>query len=362
MILICRKYIKIKNKMGIISEVNERLRRARAELENNEIDALLVTNTKNLRYLTGRDTGRALIGRNDAFLWVKELYLDLYSELYSNEGYEFEVRIYEEGAIRKFINKSRIKRLGIENIGISEFNRLSKEIKGKLIPCNIPETLRAIKSRYEIKLLKKSADMAKKGMEKAHRVVNEGTRELDAVAEIEYEIRTLGSETPPFGEGMLLASGASGADIHAFAEMKRIRSGSPVVVDLGARYRGYYSDMTRTLVVGRLSKKEKDLLEFVENLELEAIDRVDVGTKASEIHKFVEEEMKKKGYKFYHSTGHGIGLDVHEIPNIGPDSEDVLREGMVFTIEPGIYIPGEFGIRFEDMILLKRNKIEMLTR
>ena len=348
--------------MRTISEISKRLRKARAELENNEIDALLVTNPKNLRYLTGKDTGRALIGRDDAFLWVKELYRDLYSELYSNGGYEFEVRIYEEGAVRKFINKSGIKRLGIENIGILEFNRLSREIKRGLIPCNIPETLRAIKSRYEIELLKKSADMAKKGMEKAYKVVKEGTRELDAVAEIEYEIRTLGSETPPFGEGMLLASGVSGADIHAFAEMKRIYSDSPVVVDLGARYQGYYSDMTRTLVVGRLSKKEKDLLEFVESLELEAIGRVDVGTKASEIHKFVEEEMEKRGYKFYHSTGHGVGLDVHEIPNIGPNSEDVLKEGMVFTIEPGIYIPGEFGIRFEDMILLEKNRVKMLTR
>jgi len=348
--------------MKTISEINKRLRKARAELENNEIDALLVTNPKNLRYLTGKDTGRVLIRGNDAFLWVKELYGDLYSELYSNEGYEFELRIYEKDAIKNFINKSRIKRLGIENIGISEFNRLSKEIKRELVPCKIPETLRAIKSRYEIEFLKKSADIAKKAMEKAYKVVTGDTKELDAVAEIEYEIRRLGSETPPFGGGMLLASGASGADIHAFAEMKRICSDSLVVVDLGARYRGYYSDMTRTIAIGKLSKKDKGLMEFVENLELETIDRIEVGTKASEIHKFVEKKMEGKGYKFYHSTGHGVGLDVHEIPNIGPNSEDTIKEGMVFTIEPGIYIPGKFGIRFEDMILLQENKTKILTR
>ncbi len=348
--------------MALISEIGKRLLKAREELEDNKLDALLITNPKNLLYFTGKDTGRALIMRNDAVLWVKELYRDLYSEIYSNAGYEFDLRIYEEGTIKNLINKSKIKRVGVENMGISEFNRLAGEVKKELVHCKIPETLRAIKSGYEIELIKRSANMAKMGMKKAYETVKEGIKELDAVSKIEYEIRICGSETPPFGEGMLLASGASGADVHAHAGTKRICLGSLVVVDLGARYQGYYSDMTRTLAVGKLGKKEGELLEFVENLELETIDRVEVGTKASELHRFVEKSMEKKGYKFYHSTGHGVGLNVHEIPNIGPKSEDVLKGGMVFTIEPGIYIPGKFGIRFEDMVLLQKNRIELLTR
>jgi Xaa-Pro dipeptidase len=348
--------------MEIISEISRRVQKTRSELEDNKLEALLITNPKNLFYFTGVNTGRALIRDDEAVLWVKEVYRDLHSKLYSSGGYEFEVRIYEEDALKKFINNSGVRRLGIENVSVGEFKRLSEGVGKELIPCSIPETLRAVKSRYEIKLLKKSADMAKEGMRKACETVREGVNELDAVAEIEYEIRKLGSETPPFCEGMLLASGASGADIHAFAEMKRICSNSLVVVDLGARYKGYYSDMTRTLTVGRLDEMRRELLEFTENLELETADLVEVGAKASDIHRFVEGKIEKKGYRFYHSTGHGVGLDVHETPNIGSKSDDVLEEGMVFTIEPGIYIPRKFGIRFEDMILLRRNKTELLTR
>lgn len=348
--------------MGIMSEIKKRLSNARAKLEENELDALLISNPRNLFYFTGRNTGRALIGRDESILWVKDLYRGLYSGLYSRGGYEFELRDYESDAIKDFINKSRIKRLGVENMGVLDFNRLSGEIGKVLVPSNIPERLRAVKSRYEIGLLRESAGMARRGMEKAYEVVGEGVRELDAVAEIECEIRRLGSETPPFEEGMLLASGSSGADIHAFARMRGIRSDSLVVVDLGARYRGYYSDMTRTLTVGRLGKGEREMMAFVENLEFETIDRLEVGVKASEIHGFVEGRIEKKGYRFYHSTGHGVGLNVHENPNIGPKSEDVLEGGMVFTIEPGVYVLGRFGIRFEDMILLQKNRKELLTR
>jgi Xaa-Pro aminopeptidase len=344
------------------SEISARLMKAKEALGECGLDAILITNPKNILYLTGKDTGKALITREDAFLWVRELYRGLYSGLYSDKDYEFQVSVYEEGVIENSINSSDLKRVGVENVGISEFNGLSKVIKKELVPCGIAEKLRAIKSAYEIDLLKKSADMAKRGVKKAYSIVREGVRELDAVAEIEYEIRRLGSETPPFEDGMLLASDASSADIHAHAGTKRILSDSLVVVDLGARYRGYYSDMTRTLSVGDLGKREREILEFVENLEMETIDGIETGANASELHRFVEGKIEKRGYRFYHSTGHGVGLSVHEAPNIGPKSEDVLEEGMVFTIEPGIYIPGKFGVRFEDMVLLKKDKKEILTR
>jgi Xaa-Pro aminopeptidase len=100
----------------------------------------------------------------------------------------------------------------------------------------------------------------------------------------------------------------------------------------------------------------------VDSLRGEAIDRITAGVKASEIHAFIEGEIERKGYKFYHSSGHGVGLNIHELPNIGKDSQDVLEDNMVFTIEPGIYIPGKYGVRFEDMVLLKKGKTEVLTK
>jgi Xaa-Pro aminopeptidase len=218
-----------------------------------------------------------------------------------------------------------------------------------------------VKTGYEIEMLKKAAGIASLGMKKAYSVVKEGVGELDAVAEIEHTIRKLGSETPPFQHGMLLASGKNSADIHAHASRQKIKKGL-VVVDLGGRVNGYYSDMTRTIPVGKISKKEKELTEFTRNLELEAVDRIQPGMKACEIHHFIESRLKKKRFNFYHSAGHGVGLDVHEKPALGPESKDILQENMVFTVEPGIYIPNKYGIRFEDMVLLTKKGCKTLTR
>ena len=181
------------------------------------------------------------------------------------------------------------------------------------------------------------------------------------MAEIEYEIRMQGSDATPFSDGMLLSSGPASANIHARASGRKIASGSTVVVDLGGRYESYYSDMTRTLGIEKVGALERDLLEFVDDLRARAIDIVSTEMKAADLHAFVEGEIVKKGYKFFHGTGHGVGLEIHEFPSITGDSTDVLKEGMVFTIEPGIYVPGKLGVRFEDMVLLKKGKPEVLT-
>ncbi len=235
-------------------------------------------------------------------------------------------------------------------------------MKVKLVSTDVLRRVRTVKSAYEIEQLKKAAEIARLGMEEAYQVIHGGVREIDAVAEIEAQIRKLGSEEPPFGGGALLSSGKNSANIHALSGNKKIKKNSLVVVDLGAKINGYYSDMTRTIKLGKLKKRDEKIFDFVRELELRAIGRVKEGMKAKEIHDFVEKEIQKRGYKFYHNTGHGIGLEVHELPNLGPDSEDVIQEGMVFTIEPGIYLPGKFGVRFEDTILLRNGKVEILTK
>ncbi len=347
---------------GLIKDIGKRVNKIRVSLEENRLDAFLAVKLRNVRYLTGKETGRVLITRDHAVLWVKDIYVELYSEFYSDKNYKIEVREYEKDVVKDFVNRLEIKRLGVENIAVIEYRKVSENIKGQLLPCSMVEKLRAVKSEYEIGLLRKAAEIAKKGMEKAYEVVDEGASEVDAVAEIEAEIRRQGSETPPFEGGMLLASGDSSSDIHAFAQNKKISSDSVTVVDLGGRYQGYHSDMTRTIRLGSIGKEQKEIFEFIENLELETIDEVHAGVKASEIHGIVEKKIKKKGYQFYHSTGHGVGLNIHEKPSIGSGSEDTIENNMVFTIEPGIYIPKRFGVRFEDTILLRKNKKENLTR
>lgn len=343
-------------------ELKKRVKRLHSSMEKNGINAFLISNPRNVEYLTGRDTGRILLTKNKDLLWVKKLYWEIYYDLYSSRGYPFDVEVYEKNSIKRKIKKSRIRKLAVENLNFLGYDKLKKELGISLMVTDLVEKQRAIKSGYEIEALRKSAHIAMNGMKKAFEVVREGVRETDALSEIEYEIRKQGSESPPFESGMLLASGKNSADIHARASGMRIKKGSLVVVDLGARYHGYFSDMTRTLEVGKINVEKRKISEFVREIQDETIDRIEVGVKAGDIHNFVERKMEKQGYRFYHSTGHGIGLKVHELPNIGPESGDILREGMVFTIEPGIYIPGKFGVRSEDMVLLKKNKVEILTR
>ncbi len=235
-----------------------------------------------------------------------------------------------------------------------------------------------VKTDYEINLLKKSAEIAKKGMEKAYEIITPGISELNAAAEIEYVIRKCGSETPPFEHGILLSSGKNAGNIHGFPTEKKIKAYELIVVDLGARYGNYYSDMTRTIPAGKLklNSEQQRAHEFIKNLEEETIDMVEIGVNTFEVHKFADEKIKKFGYKFHHSISHGIGLDIHEMPyfrvirgNIASVSEAYFKdrdaklcENMVFTIEPGIYVPGKFGVRFEDMVLLTKKGCEVLTR
>lgn len=348
--------------MNLIIDIKKRIARIHADMKENRLKALLISLPENVTYLTGKDTGKILLTPEIGFLWTKGLYQEIYRDLYSSKGYPFHLEVYEKDVIKKKIRELRIKRLCVENLDLLSYNRLKKELRLNLKVTDIVENQRAVKSRYEIELLKKSVKIANKGMKKAIKVIKDGVREIDAVTEIEHEIRKQGSESPSFKEGMILASGKNSADIHAKATRRKIQTGDLVVVDLGARYSGYYSDMTRTFSVGRSSTEEWKILELVKEIQNKAIDRLEVGMKAKEIHNFVETEIERGGYKFYHAAGHGIGLDVHELPNINSRSKDILKEGMVFTIEPGIYIPGKFGIRFEDMILLRKNKVEILTR
>jgi len=203
--------------------------------------------------------------------------------------------------------------------------------------------------------LEKSARIALLAMRKAESMDPVGMTELELAAEIEYEIRKNGSESTPFGSGIICLSGKNTKYIHAFPSEKKIQDGDLLVLDMGAVYNGYNSDMTRTLEIGGVGKEEREIAEFTKNLKEEALDGIEVGGKISEIHKFIEDKIKKKGHKFYHLSGHGVGLEIHEKPSISPQKLDVFQKGMAFTIEPGIYTKS-FGARSEDTIILDNKK------
>jgi Xaa-Pro dipeptidase len=340
--------------MPLSRELRLRLRKVRAQM--GLAGALYSQEEADLRYLTGRDTGRVLVTPDRCVLWVKEIYSELYSSTYSLPGYPLQVRTYDKEDVKRTLRGLRV--LTVSSPAAAEAVR--KAVRRKVAVSDAVKQARAVKTAEEIGLIRRSCAIAKAGMRKAEEVIRPGVKELYAVAEIEGELRRRGSEKAAFGDGMLLASGPGSADIHAKPTFRRITRG-PVVADLGATYRGYFSDMTRTFRVGRLRPEEARVMALVEAVRDETIRMIRPGMACSDVHAFVEGRLKDAGYTFHHLSGHGVGLQIHESPSFSPESKASLAAGMVFTVEPGVYLPGKFGVRFEDTVLLGRRGCVKLT-
>jgi Xaa-Pro aminopeptidase len=226
---------------------------------------------------------------------------------------------------------------------------------------DLVQEIRKIKSNEEIRLLKKSAKMAAKGMRVAAEMIEIGRTELEVAAEAEYAMRRAGSEGVPFPT--IIASGKNSWLVHATATAKKLRGGELIVVDLGAFYEGYASDMTRTFAL-KPTPKQRRLFDRTKRAQERGIKKVKDGVAASAVDDVARKSLLKAGYSRYspHGTGHGIGIEIHEPPSLMPDSKDVLKARMVITVEPGAYVPGVGGSRWEDMLLVTKRGHELLTR
>jgi len=216
------------------------------------------------------------------------------------------------------------------------------------------------KTRKEIINMKKAAEIATVGMRKAEEVIEPGLTEIEVAAEVEYEMRKLGSQGTPFDT--IIAGGENSIFPHTQATEKVLEEEEIVTVDIGARWKGYASDMTRTFSISPNREQEK-IIKIVKKAKKTSLESVESGVKASEIDEIAREVFREDGYEeFYlHSLGHGVGLNVHEPPRLSPSSDDVLGEGMVITIEPGLYVDDVGGCRFEDTVVVKKDGYEKLT-
>lgn len=221
--------------------------------------------------------------------------------------------------------------------------------------------LRMIKSGAELSLVRKSASIASKGMALAAELAEVGRTELEIAAEVEHGMRRAGSEGTSFPT--IVASGKNSWFPHASATGKKLGKGELVVVDLGAIFNGYCSDMTRTFAISPTSKQLK-IIEVVKQAQRAAIAEARPGVEASSLDGVARKVIARAGYARFatHGTGHGVGLEIHEPPSLAPNSKDVLRENVVFTVEPGVYVPRLGGARWEDMVLVKKRGHEILTR
>jgi Xaa-Pro aminopeptidase len=260
-----------------------------------------------------------------------------------------------------------IRKLGFEadNLVFSQHNRLSQqatEMQIQLIPTEgLVESLRAVKEEEELACLMKAAEMADSAVEYIAQKIRPGMSEKEAAWEVEKFLREKGSEAVSFD--IIVASGPNGALPHATPTERRISPGEPIVVDLGSRVGGYCSDLTRTLCLGPRSGTLAEVYSLVLQAQLSALDNLEVGMLAEQADNLARKVVQEGGYgeAFGHGLGHGVGLAVHEQPRLGPNSTDVIQEGMVFTIEPGIYVAGWGGVRIEDTVMLKNGRAKVLT-
>lgn len=221
--------------------------------------------------------------------------------------------------------------------------------------------LRAVKTEREIEMIRRAASITSRAVEAALHRIRPGISETEIAGIVEMEMRRLGATGLAFQT--LVGSGRSSAHPHPTPSERRISSSDVVVLDAGASYRGYNSDMTRTIVGSEAPQEVLKILDTVVEAVARGLEKLHPGSRGGDVDMAVRSFIASRGLSkyFVHSTGHGVGVDVHEHPRLSPGSEDVLREGMVVTIEPGIYIPGRFGVRVEELVYIASKGPEILT-
>lgn len=233
-----------------------------------------------------------------------------------------------------------------------DFSTLSNLLAGVTLRSVDFSSVRMIKDKRELNLLLKAASIGDEAFRKLREDIKPGITERDLAARLEYYMRSLGSERASFDT--IVASGARSAMPHGVASDKPVEIGDFITFDFGAVYGGYHSDMTRTVVLGLASPWQKEIYAIVEGAQRKGLKEAKIGMTGMELDSIVRKVISDCGYGDYyiHGTGHGVGLEIHEMPNINKRGSTALEAGMVFTIEPGVYIPGKGGVRIEDTVVL----------
>ncbi|GBD22682.1 Aminopeptidase [bacterium HR29] len=362
-----------------------RLQRLRAEMAREGLDALLVTapvddvsgrHSANRRYLTGftGSAGMVLVTGEAAFLAVDARYWEQAAEQVDREAVRiFRLRGRSSAWWRELVAEAGIvgKRVGCSpnDTTLSVWRRLTEanealppgERPELLVAPPLVERLRRVKDEGEIAALTRAAAIADAALGEAAELVHPGVTEAAVAEAVGAAIRKHGGEGPSFAT--IVAGGVWAALPHAYPRDVPFREGDAVVIDMGAVWQGYCSDITRTFAAGRGNPKFAAVYEVVLEAQLAAIDGIRSGMTGEEAYRLAADVIERRGYGEYftHGLGHGVGLDVHEDPYLGPNSEDRLEDGMVFTIEPGIYIPAWGGVRIEDMVVLEGGRARVLT-
>jgi Xaa-Pro aminopeptidase len=331
------------------------------------VDAFLVTDPANLFYLSGyTGSNGMLIVRNNQSKPI--FYTDFrYQEQIKTEVKDCQKVIWDRNLYEDFPVKdlSGIKSLGFESYSVTYANFLDikRQLKSriKLVPTyQIVGNLRMKKDNNEIKKIRKAVYYTDKVFADILKIIKPGVSEKDLVREIDYQFTKYGD----IAFSTIVAFAERGALPHAQPTNKKLKKGDVIVFDIGLKYEHYCSDMTRTVVMGKASSKVKKIYNIVLTAQRLAQEKIIRGKLARDIDRISRNFISSKGYGMYfgHGLGHGVGLMVHEMPVISSKSNDVLNINQVFSVEPGIYLPNEFGVRIEDLVVVKEKSCEILTK
>jgi Xaa-Pro aminopeptidase len=338
-------------------------------LAEHKVDALLVSAGPNVRYLSGftGDNANLLVLPDRAILFTDPRYTIQAAQ--ETHGRRLQVRIAKGALVLDVlaaIRRLRLHRIGFEPARMTceahESLRSRLPMKASLEPvAGWIEQLRMVKSADEIARIRRSVETNSRAFEQAAARVRPGMKESELAAELEYRMRRLGAEKPSFDT--IVAGGLRGALPHAQPTSAPLERGQLVVVDMGALEDGYCSDMTRMLFLGRPTPKVKQMYGAVLEAQLAAIDAVRAGVSTARVDRAARDVLKAHGLDraFVHSTGHGLGLEIHEPPRLGKRDKHKLAAGMAITIEPGVYLEDFGGIRIEDTVVVTEKGCEILT-
>jgi Xaa-Pro aminopeptidase len=274
------------------------------------------------------------------------------------------------GAVFAHIAEAAL-RLGLKNLGFeerclpfAEFFKIKESVQGRinLIPThNIVEDKRKVKDSQEILKLRKATQITALALEHIERLLIPGIKEIEIVAELERFIRYQGARASAFD--IIVAAGANSSQPHHLSGERKLKNNEPVLIDLGVDYQGYKSDLTRVLFLGKINILVRKVYEIVLKAQELAIKRIRPGAEMAEIDRVARKYIAAQGYGacFTHNLGHGFGLEVHEAPQVSPREASAMKPGMTFTVEPGVYLPGKFGIRIEDMVLITTKGCEVIS-
>jgi len=349
------------------TELRARVKRFWELMERENLSGFLVTDGADVRYLSGFTGGDStlLLSRKHKFLLTDFRYAE--EARASAPGWRVVTRpseLMEKAGIQA--RKLRIRKLGVsgEHLTVHQMKRLRKASRGIVIKpmLGLVGELRLCKSKWEVRQIEKALRIQEESFRKVCRKLTRGMHEYELAAELRYQMVKGGAEDEAFP--VLCQFDRSSSLPHGRPGHRRLRSSSIILVDWGARFNGYHSDLTRTFFIGSIPKPLREIHEIVAEAQALAKARVAPGVMYAEVDEAARGFIRKAGYgkQFGHSTGHGLGLRIHEPPAVSRRGKGVLKPGMVVTIEPGIYLPGKGGVRIEDDVLVTEKGSRVLSR